>query len=154
MTDEKMIEEMASVIKDTYDIATKYYPDEYEPVAFRVYPDDIARELFYAKCRILPENAVVLTREEFDDLTNQNKGLKEENGQLRLENNDLEAQLAQTRKETVEEILQIIDLIDKKYQNIAKEELHSGMIAQAFAVIATKIKKGIAEKYGTVEVEE
>ncbi len=56
-------------------------------------------------------------------------------------------------KETAEKILQIIELIDKKYQNYAKEELQSDVIAKAFTAVATEIKIEIAKQFG-VEIKE
>lgn len=68
-----------------------------------------AELLYNAGCRIILEDSVVLTNDEWARLRNleinyndayeayrkyaiQNKGLREENGQLRLENNDLEGE--------------------------------------------------------------
>ena len=68
MNDKKQIEEMTKVIEPTYTHATKWFPDKYEPFELNVYPDEIARTLYNAGCRKLPENAVVLSREEYNEI--------------------------------------------------------------------------------------
>lgn len=74
---------------------------------------EIARVLTNLDYRKIPEGSAVLSREDYEILINQNKGLKEENHTLRLENNDLEAQVEQARKETAKEILQsLLDFVN------------------------------------------
>lgn len=53
----------------------------------------------------LPKDSVVLSREEYKTLLNQNKGLTEENGQLRLENNDLETQYEKIYEQAEQNVL-------------------------------------------------
>jgi hypothetical protein len=69
----------------------------------------VAEKIYEQNYRKLQEDSVVLTREEQERILTATEKrieqLKEENGQLRLENNDLEAQINQARKETAREIL-------------------------------------------------
>ena len=65
--DKQMIEEMAKVIGETFTYAKKYYYDKYEPFELEVYPDDIASELYNAGYRKIPEGAVVVSKQVWDE---------------------------------------------------------------------------------------
>lgn len=130
---EEMIEEMARVICpnskewtckacnwgskpncEAYKNAEKLINEGYRNCKDKVV---LAREEHQKYCSykiIEPQIRGCLDRER--ELERKLKGLKEENHTLRLENNDLEAQVEQARKETAKEILQTIyDGLTKYY---------------------------------------
>lgn len=84
-TKQEQIEEMAKIIDEMYWV--------YDTTA-----DDIAEGLYNAGYRKIPENAVVLTKEEYIDLSR----------------NYVTEQIEQVRKKTAKEILQC--LYDKCYE--------------------------------------
>ena len=68
MDKQKQIEEMEKVIDNVQTYGTKWYSDKYEPFDCRIENDDIAYELYNAGYRKIPECAVVLTKEELEDM--------------------------------------------------------------------------------------
>ena len=89
---------------------------------------------------------VVISKEEYEILIKQNKGLKEENHTLRLENNDLEAQVEQAHKETAEKWHY---LIRKRLLSLWKDCEITTELYNAWILFFNEF----AKKYG-VEVEE
>lgn len=113
----KMIEEMAKIIDDRLIEANNYLGSMNKGKGYW-----IAQKLVEHYQPKIPDGSVVLTNDEWARLRNleinyndayeayceyaiQNKGLREENTQLRLENNHLEAQVEQAHKEAVKEFL-------------------------------------------------
>lgn len=127
-----------SVVLTLEELEEKYEPSE----TFMA----VARELEELKQDL--EGKVVLSKEEYEELkfTKNVLELREETIKY-LEDANIRYSIALENKgkETAEKILQAIDFIDKKYQNYAKEELQSGMIAKAFTVVANEIKIEIAK---------
>ena len=85
MNKEQQISEMAKIVDEMYNVYTTT-------------ADDIAEGLYNAGYRKIPENAVVLTKEEYIDLSR----------------NYVTEQIEQVRKKTAKEILQA--LYDKCYE--------------------------------------
>lgn len=101
------------------------------------------------------KDSVVLSKEEYEEYQ-KFKDFMERNDWENIEHMEttldkcqevLYERLQQASNETVEKILHIIDLVDKKYQNYAKEKLQSGMIAKAFKVVAKEIKIEISKQF-------
>ena len=163
-TDE-MIEEMANEIEKSFDVYRGFClrkRTECSAINNCLYCN-IATHLIeqgYTKNKI-PEGSVVLDRQEYQkycaykiiepqikgcldrerELEKQVKGLKEENHTLRLENNDLEAQVEQARKETAKEILKLVK--EKSWCYQADE---NGK-AWTYSITVTQLKE-LAKQFG------
>lgn len=129
MTGKEQIEEMAKIVDEMYNVYTTT-------------ADDIAEGIYNAGYRKIPENAVVLTKEEYIDLSR----------------NYVTEQIEQVRKETAKEIFQKVVNICRKEEdfqdgtvNTQLEPLYFG-IMNGCAFIRGEVKE-LAEQYG-VEVEE
>lgn len=129
MTKQEQIEEMAKIIDELYNV--------YDTTA-----DEIAEGLYNTGYRKIPENAVVLTKEEYIDLSR----------------NYVTEQIEQVRKETAKEILQRVVNIcedEEEFQdgtvNTQLEPMYFG-IANGCNFIKGEVKR-LAKEYG-VEVEE
>ena len=93
MTKQEQIEEMAKIVDEMYNVYTTT-------------ADDIADGLYNAGYRKIPENAVVLTKEEYIDLSR----------------NYVTEQIEQVRKKTAKEILL---LLGKGYDETEKTEFNN-----------------------------
>ena len=129
MNKEQQISEMAKIVDEMYWV--------YDTTA-----GDIAEELYNAGYRKIPENAVVLTKEEYIDLSR----------------NYVTEQIEKARKETAKEIFQKVVNICRKEEdfqdgtvNTQLEPLYFG-IMNGCAFIRGEVKE-LTEQYG-VEVEE
>ena len=114
MTKQEQIEEIAKIIDEMYWV--------YDTTA-----GDIAEELYNAGYRKIPENAVVLTKEEYIDLSR----------------NYVTEQIEQVRKKTAKEILL---LLGKGYDETEKTEFNNLQWYKEFC-------RELKHRYG-VEVEE
>lgn len=114
MTKQEQIEEMAKIVDEMYWV--------YDTTA-----GDIAEALYNAGYRKIPENAVVLTEEEYIDLSR----------------NYVTEQIEQARKETAKEILL---LLGKGYDETEKTEFNNLQWYKEFC-------RELKHRYG-VEVEE
>ena len=114
MTKQEQIEEIAKIIDEMYWV--------YDTTA-----GDIAEELYNAGYRKIPENAVVLTKEEYIDLSR----------------NYVTEQIEQVRKKTAKEIL---ILLGKGYDETEKTEFNNLQWYKEFC-------RELKHRYG-VEVEE
>ena len=129
MNKEQQISEMAKIVDEMYWV--------YDTTA-----GDIAEELYNAGYRKIPENAVVLTKEEYIDLSR----------------NYVTEQIEKARKETAKEIFQKVVNICRKEEdfqdgtvNTQLEPLYFG-IMNCCAFIRNEVKE-LAKQYD-VEVEE
>lgn len=129
MNKEQQISEMAKIVDEMYNVYTTT-------------ADDIAEGIYDAGYRKIPENAVVLTKEEYIDLSR----------------NYVTEQIEQARKKTAKEIFQKVVNICRKEEdfqdgtvNTQLEPLYFG-IMNGCAFIRGEVKK-LAKQYG-VEVEE
>ena len=105
-----------------------------------VYRIEEAENLYEKGYRKIKDNEIVVSKEEYEGLINQNKGLKEENHILRLENNDLEAQVELKSKETAREIF--LNAIAKVKERFKQTKGYTTCYDIVF--VLTKL----AEKYG------
>lgn len=134
---DKEIEEMAKVIKSANEIdciricdTCKYYDDDTKCISFRQ-----AIALYNAGYRKLPEDSVVLSREEYIDLSRNYVG----------------EQVAQARKETSEQDFNaIIKALETKKASIIT---HYGIKESVGADIAIRTVKELAKQFG-VEIKE
>lgn len=104
----KQIEEMAKVIKDTWLVDLE--GNTYGVCEFLDEVDikSIARELRKQNYRKLPKDSVVLSREEYKIIYNDERASYYRAENLAIENDLLNRKLIDTRKETAEKILKII----------------------------------------------
>ena len=114
MTKQEQIEEMAKIVDEMYNVYTTT-------------ADDIADGLYNVGYRKIPENAVVLTKEEYIDLSR----------------NYVTEQIEQVRKKTAKEILL---LLGKGYDETEKTEFNNLQWYKEFC-------RELKHRYG-VEVEE
>lgn len=114
MTKQEQIEEMAKIVDEMYNVYTTT-------------ADDIADGLYNAGYRKIPENAVVLTKKEYIDLSR----------------NYVTEQIEQVRKKTAKEILL---LLGKGYAKTEKTEFNNLQWYKEFC-------RELKHRYG-VEVEE
>ena len=129
MNKQEQIEEISKIVDEMYNVYTTT-------------AEDIAEGIYNAGYRKIPENAVVLTKEEYIDLSR----------------NYVTEQIEQVRKKTAKEILQKVVNICRKEEdfqdgtvNTQLEPLYFG-IMNGCAFIRNEVKE-LAEQYG-VEVEE
>lgn len=113
-TKQEQIEEMAKIVDEMYNVYTTT-------------ADDIAEGIYNAGYRKIPENAVVLTKEEYIDLSR----------------NYVREQIEQARKKTAKEILL---LLGKGYDETEKTEFNNLQWYKEFC-------RELKHRYG-VEVEE
>lgn len=164
MSEEKQIEEIKQIINERCEAELEQVNASSSggKVIKTVDTILIAEDIYNAGYQKLPEDSVILPKSQYDmliALSSYEGSIEQLKNTVILPKEEYE-RLSESyklidliRKETVEKILQIIDFIDKKYQNYAKEELQSGMIAKAFTVVATEIKIEIAKQFG-VEIKE
>lgn len=138
-TKQEQIEEMAKIVDEMYNVYTTT-------------AEDIAEGLYNADYRKIPENAVVLTKEEYDKLGLFEETVQEyksDNGQLVLVKEQKKLQKYSTdiadfiRKETAKEILL---LLGKGYDETEKTEFNNLQWYKEFC-------RELKHRYG-VEVEE
>lgn len=152
MNDKKMIEEMAKVIDDRLIEANNYFGSMNKGYGYWV-----AQKLVEHYQPKIPEGSVVLSREEYEILINQNKGLKEENHTLRLENNDFEAQVKELEEQRDRQAYIAEELIQEKHrwtEQARKEtakEIYSWLKEHTFDSSFAIIKTFFKEKYGVEE---
>jgi len=163
METEKMIEEMAKVIRPILENRTDigYIPDLDKPIA------EALVEKYQPK---IPEGAVVLTREEQNKILEATEyrlnqlrtriAVKENDiGELESEIDDLKTELKQARKETAREILKEIDKELYKTSRIYLEAVikdsknYDAMDKYGVMTIAHDILVKIAEQFG-IEIKE
>lgn len=109
----------------------------------------LAERLVKDNYRKLPENAVVLTREEYEklkDLDESYNHLEKTKDELLSERNKLALQLAQARKETAKELFQAIE--KSKYV-----EKFNGLSGAVKMISLSNLKKIMKDKFG-VEIKE
>lgn len=141
MDKEKQIEEMTSDIIKTF--STEYIYAQSEVMKNISDITVLVSSLISKGYRKIKDNEVVISKEEYEGLINQNKGLKEENHTLWLENNDLEAQVELKSKETAREIL-------SKFKKGIKELAIDKLV---FPTLELALLEEIAKQYG-VEIGE
>ena len=148
MKDKEMIEEMAKIIDDCTDIIDEDYCDNITCDKCR------ARRLYNLGYRKV-KDSVVLSKEEYEKLQNENKQLFYRNSNLILENKNLkedtEIEVLKASKETAEkDFSTIIKALEER-----KERVHSfyGVSESVGVDIAIKTVKELAKQFG-VEIKE
>ena len=148
MDKKKQIEEMAIIVEHACDDCNGNIddclkcPHKRHHEYYGCGEEKTATELYEAGCRIIPEGAVVLTREEYKELYDSERASYYRAELLVVDNDLLARKLTDVRKETAREIIEmLIPPCDK-----CDEDWHKGCLC-----LRATIAELIAQRYG-VEV--